>query len=308
MLASQNVAPTGLSATVSPGTPTVSAGGSGGQVPLVLASDWSTAIGETTAAMLDTNKPVASRWTEFTNNTPTTQRSHCSVIAATGLGFPSGMANVLKVDQYATTFSDVRAVQLWRAPVGSEILVYRLYYRMDIPNSYGNLSVNAYHPIEAESGAPPNDWEIQLNVFGNGTYTFQWAWAGRHYQATLNKFQTYRFEWKFLRVGTSSFKLDVRVYNASNVLVVDRNNLINPNTSASLATEDLTGTIQDVYTSDTPNTSGTRSLTVGTNGPFGWDNVGTVTRDALTYYGGVAVAITTDPTVWLGPYVPGEHG
>jgi hypothetical protein len=286
----------------------------GGQPTFVFTSAFNTATGNGDAAVRDTNLTVP--WTEHTNNLPYSTRSECRVVSATGLGFPAGMTNVLLADHYETTFSDVRVVDQWTAPVGTESLYFRLYYNCSIPNSYGNLPINSYHPIEPQPNNPPFEFEFLVEVKGDGTFKLWMAIAlqvtgyatERYITPALNKFEAYRIEWRYIRQSTLDanrglYKYDARITNSAGTVVADRTNMVASfDSHNTLAVDDPATPLTEL--SGTSST--VRALTIGTNGPASWDTpvaVGGVTRDAFTYYGGVAVSKQD----WCGAYVAGEH-
>jgi hypothetical protein len=306
-------------------------GGGGGSSPtLLFASDWtnSTLGSLADADIRDTTKAIP--WTSGTSRSGNFSQIYAA--SATGLGFPAGMSKVLKVDHYGTTFATVEVVRQWPQPIVGGFSAHRMYWRCDIPNSYGNLEMNSYHPIEPMAFHPPLQFEYQIGVNADGTLTFRISLGFSNnttvgqapdnyvkYDVTLVKFKTYRIEWKQIRISavdTSTdidynYNYDVRIYDESVSVTTPaftgadfmRISGPNPPTPSSLAAEAPVNFTMSETNPDGTTTS--RSQTVGTNGAAGtnWNSVGTTTRDAFTYFGGVAVSQQD----WCGPYVPGEH-
>jgi len=288
---------------VSPGTSTIQANCEGvsastiltvidapaaGSVPLIFASDFSTALGNSANAISDGGKPI--HW-----NDTHPDADQLYVVSAAGLGFPSNITNVLRTRYMGVNSADVKTLDQWAEPATGQSLYFRMYYRLDIPNSYGNLASGGHHPIEPVPGACPFQWEIRIGSNANGTMDFKVSLAAYDYMLTLNKFQTYRYEWSFKnRTSTGSYKFEIRVFDASGNLVGWNGSFIRMNTTISLAADDPTFALGSECL---------RSLTVGSNGPSGWESVGVNAADAFSYHSGVAVSRTG----WIGPYVPGEH-
>lgn len=127
-------------------------------VNVVFNSDWATATGTTDAALRDTNRPslpgAGLSWDTqtFGANSPVLG----DVIATTGLGFPQGMANCLRVskltvDNFGLCYVGTDASQSttnfhWaQLPVG-QAWAYRYYWRFDIPDSEPADGTNSNHP------------------------------------------------------------------------------------------------------------------------------------------------------------------
>jgi hypothetical protein len=305
----------------------------GTQPTLLFASDWTNATRGSIADadIRDTTKAIP--WSSGTSRAGNFSRIYA--VSAAGLGFPAGMSNVLCVDHYSNTFATVEAVRLWPDPAVGGFNAHRLYYRCDIPNSYGNLPLNSYHPIEPMSGHPPLQFEFQIGVNANGTWTLRIALGftanttiGQapelyvKYDLVLSKFKTYRLEWKQQRILATdtggdhdyNYTLDVLVFDESVSATVPAYTAADfirisgptPPALASLAHDNpLPFTMSSTVPVELSTT--TRAQTVGTNGAAQWDEspylVGMTTRDAFTYIGGVAVSQQD----WCGPYVPGEH-
>ena len=268
-------------------TLTVQDGQSGG-APLVFASDFTTALGNSAAAVSDANKTP--HWNDIHPDA-----DQLYVVSAAGLGFPSTITNVLRTRYMGVNSADVKTINQWPEPATGQSQYYRLYYRLDIPNSYGNVPSPGHHPIEPVPGACPFEWEFRIGSNNDGTLDFKVSLPGTDYVMRLNKFQTYRYEWAFKnRSATGSYKFEIRVFDASNNIIGWNGTFTRINSTRTLAADDPTVTVSAPCM---------RALTVGSNGPSGWESIGTTAQDAFSYHSGVAVS----QVGWIGPYVPGEH-
>jgi len=266
----------------------VSAPVTGGGVPLIFASDFSTGLGNSQAAVTDASKPI--HWNDWHPDT-----DQLYVVSAAGLGFPAGINNVLRTRYMGYNSADVKTLNQWPEPAVGGSLYFRMYYRLDIPNSYGNLPSGGHHPIEPVPGACPFQFEYRIGSNADGTMDFKATLPTGDYMLRLNKFQTYRYEWAFKnRNSSGAYKFEIRVYNAAGTQIGSNSNFIRVNTNISLATENP----------DVPmGTDCIRALTIGSNGPTGWESVGTTAADAFSYHSGDAISTAG----WIGPYVPGER-
>jgi len=261
---------------------------SGGQVPLVFASDFSTGMGNSQAAITDASKPI--HWNDWHPDA-----DQLYVVSAAGLGFPAGINNVLRTRYMGVNSADVKTLNQWPEPLTGQGMYFRIYYRLDIPNSYGTLASGGHHPIEPVPGACPFQFEFRIGSNTNGTMDFKATLPTGDYLQVLNKFQTYRFEWAFTnRTSAGAYKFEIRVYDASGTQVASNSTFHRMNSTITLGQDNP----------DVPLASDCiRSLTIGSNGPSGWESVGTTAADAFSYHSGVAMS----QVGWIGPYVPGEH-
>ena len=258
-----------------------------GGVPLIFTSDWTTGLGNSASAVTDANKTP--HWNDMNPD-----RDQLYVISSAGLGFPANMPNVLRVRYMGINSADVRSIRQWQTPPVGGSLYVRFYFRFDVPNSYGNIGYQGNHPIEAEPGSCPFEWEHRLGSNSNGTMTWSFM-LGPDYNVTLNKGQVYRLEYAFKnRTANDTYTADIRVYDAAGTLVADARNFLHLYTTNSLASEAPAVPISPACL---------QSLTMGSNGPSGWETIGVNTADSWLYLGGVAVSYAG----WPGPYVPGEH-
>ena len=261
---------------------------SGGAVPLVFASDFSTGLGNSQAAITDASKPI--HWNDWHPDA-----DQLYVVSAAGLGFPAGVNNVLRTRYMGYNSADVKTLSQWPEPVTGGSMYFRIYYRLDIPNSYGNLPSGGHHPIEPMPGACPFQWEYRIGTYTDGTMDWKVSLPTGDYVQRLNKFQTYRFEWAFKsRTSAGAYKFEIRVYDASGTQVASNSTFHRMNSTITLGQDNP----------DVPMGSDCiRSLTIGSNGPTGWETVGTTAADAFSYHSGVAMS----QVGWIGAYVAGEH-
>ncbi|HWA56747.1 MAG TPA: hypothetical protein VG692_05800 [Gemmatimonadales bacterium] len=243
----------------------------------IFASDWSGGI-------LDGGK-----WTRWGNN------GALAAVAASGLGFPTGMANVLRVTMGTGTFDWVEADNKWGMPAIGESRAFRLYVRNEVGAVSGGWA--ATHPVESKGtdGSISGSfyaWHIGSNT--NSTFPIAFgteaAWPRNYISTsnttgsdvgTLQKNTTYRLEWKWTRTATSTYTLDMRITDSSGNVIED-NSTIRAWGGSTLASNN-TG-----FPLDAASVTGMR---VGING--GFSAAGT----QYVYWGGFAVCAD-----WCGAY------
>lgn len=196
--------------------PSVSPSGGGGP-ELVFASDWSTATGTGNTAVLDGGK-----WDTANNvNSPTAGR--VTVISASGLDFPSGMANVLAIryENSTDTFCGISLANGWDLPPIGGSIYFRTYFRHDISGSHSAIN---HHPVQMCSSAgsccPQGWWRMAKGAtFPMGVSAAE-SGGGEHLWATtISRETTYRFEEQYERTGTNTYTMHLRIYNSANQLV-----------------------------------------------------------------------------------------
>ncbi len=287
------VAPGGLVAGVTSGGPvtiTATSEGQSGTASITVTttsvgttlfeSDWRTATGTSTTALRDGTK-----WSEWVNYGGP---QLLSVVPATGLGFPSGMANVLRVLQMGE--QDAEHMQLTNgipAPQVGSHLYYRIYTRVDEAAQSGGSD----HPVEPMPGACPFLWTFKRSIGATGwrpewqfsnTPSEEW-WSLR---VQLQKNAVYRIEWHFHFITSSTFKFDTRIYDAAGTLLYTDADFLSGNfLNQTLLARDpnFRNTNNDCF----------RHLFVGNNGQANWTATNT-----YTYWGGVKVCRDG----WCGAY------
>lgn len=250
------------------------AGGGGGPAPnLIFDSRWTNGTGLGNTAVGDgglwaVNQGVAGDQLE--------------VISASGLGFPAGIVNVLRVRQEGESdFCDVQASGLPQPGAGSDRF-YRLYTRWDEGNQ------PAYdHGIEPIPGGCAVDWAIKRQPRAGGVHhyhQFGSTPSDPYYglitsggaDILLSKTLAYRYEWHFHFLSTTTFKIgDIRIYDAAGSLLYDRTNFYHldfpGNASWRLDVRDPTFTIGATCL---------QNFLLGNNGQSGWTATETYTYHA----------------------------
>lgn len=257
---------------------------------LLFGSDWSGDTGESTPAVTD-----GGRWSVIGNT-----EDRVTVVPATGLGFPSGMENVLRIRHRTSHAVGVYRDRGWPAPAINEHLYYRVYIRMSIAQADPPPLDNSAHPIMARPGT------AAFALLQNLGQTFRWTLAinnspndnTHRFSFNAQRDAVYRFEFHYHRLTATTARLEVRVYDAGDVLVATGSDM--PCTAGHLAAH----TLADVGIVVFPSAStfdGLTGMTIsheGANwGPFSDDRVN------MNYYGGVAVSRSG----WIGPYRQGQR-
>jgi hypothetical protein len=266
------------------------------QSGVVFHSDWSTTRGTSAAALLDTGKPWP--WDLEIGNGNANE-----VIPSTGLGFPSGMANVLKAGlEYNGNGAPTQLLRIDNfgphlpiPNVGSS-LYYRWYIRIELPDEY-TVDTNT-HPIQDGNAVSDCNWYLRIQGRGDGTYIGRFnvnnsnAYPdGIFTPPPLPKNQTFRYELQIHRTGSNTFNMHARVYDSSNLLVYD---------DADFANQDGTRTLADNPTLTFHNLANLGGLNVGHNGVYGAGQ-SDLFPFIHSYQGGICVR--TDG--WCGPYSGG---
>lgn len=284
------------------------ASGGGGGGTTILASDWSTATGTSNDAKTD-----GGIWPILADSS-----GRMEVIASTGLGAPSNMANVLRCDVVGSSGFNVRGEDTFLPAITvGTYRTYRYYQRVDLTSEGGSD-----HSVQLEIGAGaacadniqpqgaatgywlnPNWWNP--NSFGSQT-------GGSGYgQSSDKRFLPngvfHRIEKKIhFPTSTTNRLFDFRVFSVaadglSETQVVAATDMwvfhsvaTGGSWTESLATVDMTSDHSDlnaVY----------RSFFMGFNGAP-WSGVSPNYR----YFGGLRVIDSADADDWCGAYVPGE--
>lgn len=257
----------------------------------LLDADWSTATGTTDNALMDGG--------EF-NGTANTPATELEVIAATGLGFPVGMTNVLRVTHHVSPASGwVESDEQWAARGDDESLFYRFYLRNGVPDSEGAVSSSSHHPFEtAGGGVGTQGWSFNFGWADDGTFPFKlilvgvsggaqrWRVRSGGAYVNLSKDTTYRFEFQFTRTAANTYTIHARIYNAADELLYS---------DSDWATEDVPFTPMttagvDIAIPDSD--AGLRRWRIGINGGPA------VSEDRYHYVGGVMVRADD----WAGAY------
>ncbi len=246
---------------------------------LVFVSDWRTAVGMGVDAVRDGGK-----WNDsFVNVT------RMMVIAATGLDFPGGMANVLRMRcrESESQYSILQKFNGWPLPpVGGSI-----YRRVYIKHTLHGTSIS-FHPYEPSPGACA--FESNTTITGTDPFLFELRDSDHRWQISLPRGATYRYEERYRRVGASQWVTEARIYNSANVLIrtnADFRCSVHGNFDHSLA-DGLTNRMDDGCM---------------VNHSIGWQGGGgnrgsDDENNNSIYWGGYAVSLSD----WCGPYTPSE--
>lgn len=252
---------------------------------LVFASAWDAATGTSDNAVTD-----GSVW-----NGPTGSSLLLEVIASTGLDFPSGMTNVLRIEQPENTGHN--AINLgpgaWDLPANGSSIWKRIYWRNNA-TSVGKSGL--LHPLQscASGGSLCGDLWWKHDYPGGSVWKLliqpqDTTWPNNQFTpGSVFAFNTtYRIEWEFARISTTTWNLHCRIYDSSDVLLYEDADFGNAQ-SGSLAD---TPTI----TTDTPESQQECFLAFqgGEGVPGGGE---------FMYFGGWAVSLAD----WCGPYSSGE--
>lgn len=250
-------------------------------------SDFSTAFGNSSAALRDTGK--ANPWDLVGGQ-------GLEVIAATGLDFPC--ANVLRVTAVAASsgFATLRNANM-PLPANGQSRWYRFYARYTFPDG---LEDQQTHPVQdGGAGSQINwEWAVLHNLGGNGRFTPSLQlhsnnpFADYRWNPTpLNKNQTYRFEWQILRVSDTTFQLHVRVYDSAGTLVLSDANYRNEGGTRTLAAVPTPTLLFN-------NVNNLDGLNAGCNGISG-------SAPPFPFVYGYQSAFAVSGTDWIGPYAGG---
>jgi uncharacterized protein YjdB len=241
-----------------------SGGGATGTGTVVWSSDWSA------GGLRD-----GTNWSS-SQDSPT--GAVLSVVASSGLGFPSGMSNALRVGYPAPGGGSVRVENRWAEPSVGQTLYFRTHMRYSIRDAAGNLGASSHHPIQPKPGSCPYQWEFRFGSSSNGNVPTEIVFydGPGSYQLSggLSKNVAYLLEWAFTRVGTSgtsgTYTARVRI-NGTDVTSNFRRY-----DGAALTNAPATPISGECV----------RALFVGNNGPQ-W--TGTSATADFVYYGGTAV-------------------
>lgn len=286
-------------------------GGGGGGVSLDWFSDWRAGTGSGGAAIHDGTGANAKWGSDSGGNVGT---ANLQVIAASGLGFPAGMTNVLQSVLPTTTVSSmVRTTKgKFPSPSTGQYIYYRWYMRCDFPNLTDGFDTGGLsnHPITSdninEAGSGPGElkWEYhQMNVASN---QLNWWFeiepfnSSQKYRlsnvggAVMMRTSTYMLEQRLLRTGAATAKVALRITDSSNALIATETNFINNNNG----TTTLAADNPDIPLGSDPDAQ-FQTFSCGNNGP----NLDAGrSAPASTYWGGWATRVSASASDWIGTY------
>jgi len=190
-------------------------GGGGATYPgtVTWSAGWAGATGSGTTAITDN-----SNFTSVEGS-----GSYLSVVAATGLGFPTGMTNVLKTNLAGATSLNHQIVKtdIAGAPAVSSYSFHRWFFRVA---TSGTQDFGDFHPIEigvspihhSVNGFSPDPSNIDLHMYPGQTdgslsypYNATWYTDTSTHGAAAN--HTYCMELRFQRVTSTTVRMDMRI-------------------------------------------------------------------------------------------------
>lgn len=249
-------------------------------------SDWSTALGNTRAAITD-----GGRWPVLVCDR--THANVATVVAGAPLGF-TRTPHVLRMQQRGP--NDCAMLQVNDVVPVSTTHWGRFYIRNDEngnsgdhPTGYNNAhwgggAIQAV-PLARESAAhvAPGTWRI--TVGGPGPYPFRKWWG-----PALQNGVWYRYEWEMRYLGPSRFQFWPRVYDASGALVADADDFVQEDAPGA-------GTLTLAAWLGAGNSATLQSAALARH--FGIGHEGTSGTATMGYWYYARFAMST--TGWIGP-------
>lgn len=282
---------------------------------VVFRADWSTALGNTQAALRDLNKTLPFDYCGGS--------AEVAVVPTAGLGFPVALANALRITRnnqdswfgcrIGTDANGVPGNVHWPQLAPGQANYWRVYLRVDIPNSEGNIlssSGLSHHPIQMAANTgnfePTNFFSRADGTYAIEMYTFAQqnpfpqdkAVLGQFttpddYGQRLPKFTTLRYEWMVRRELTTGYSIAFRIYNDANQLLWSEDGI--GALRGAVMTERGSGqvTLKSLDGKYNADLATLQSLQIGENG--GWHSY---SQNVYFYWGALAMC-----TSWCGPYV-----
>lgn len=304
------------------------AGGGSGPANVKFHSAWNYGgLGGTVANLTDVGNPLLP-WDGVLNNAP----AILNVVLGIGLpngrpAPPDGILSVLQTKRLAGS-SDVGFCSIgvnsvgadtpkWAQLADGEIIRWRFYSMMDIPNAEGDKSGDSNHPVQIPSGtssfcnlksnSPMADgtqtWAtgavqqpFPTDVWCLGTFNGVTFWGQQ-----IPKFVWYRHEYSWARIDATHYTMEHRIYDAAGGLMWSPDGV----GASGGAIKNVTGGAQITQASFAgqflapPNQNYTQSFACGHNGGTAFTT--------LCYYYWAAVCICQGPTIstpLIGAYNP----
>ena len=263
---------------------------------LGFASDWATAIGNGADALLDGGKwhEASGRTTQLFDGVPGGE-----VVAADGLGFPAGMANVYRGLLYSSCDPTVRQsspIVDYDTPAIGELFHLRLYFRVA---AEPQVNVGVMHWLHL-GGLDPI---ITKNIVGTGPGGRQLMWPGEGYWTYADVIaadHTYRFTVGLERTGQDQATARyIRLYDENEQLVVGEDGM---------TVESMTGGGIIMFDELTHSLAGDpdRAFRMFNIGPNDSLVSGYTGPNNFLYFGGFAVRVSASIDDEIGPYQLGE--
>lgn len=268
-------------------------------------SDWATDTGITSNALRD-----GTRWGAADNNSG--RLAVVSVASLAGLGtpvtgFPSGMANVLRVELASSGADDLTKTGIGSVMSVGESRSWRLWLAVAVSNGAGNYtSITPNHPFEPATGNDANTWNWNFGSRSTGLFPItlnflETPWPSRWHpanpQVDLTKFEAYRLEWMVTKTSDSggtgaatgtacgAYTASARIYDKNGTLVYSDSTLYNQG-AVSLAANPAVRCVDTAL----------QKVLVGNNGASTW-----VGLPAGEYYYAGGLIVCTDAE-WPGGY------
>ena len=278
---------------------------SAGPTGIVFHSDWSTALGNTQAALLDISKPVpwaiaiGSGW----GNAPDSQ----AAIAPNPGGFPTQNVFRVVIPFGGTEHGTARIIRTDDIPVpaNGQSLYYRWYASVNLPDPLPAGFDALWHPWQDGQASSGSNWEWEVVGRTVGDNIPAGKWRSRMYlkgRSTHRRFfvdldlnTVYRFELRVLRISDTEFDVETRVYlGDSTTPLFDTDDFMSIDGGGThLGSAGITAPFVD------PNNL--NGLNMGQNDVM--QGMVAVGKDILFgYQAGVAVSNSD----WIGPYANGK--
>jgi len=203
---------------------------SGGLPADMLHSDWTTKTGTDDDALRDTSQGTVI-WATADGGP-----GQLSVIAATGLGFPGSITNVLKNDMSVAQSSEIQTTSL-PVPAIGESQYDRWYFRCDFDPGVGTVAGGSHHMWYTQVGAETSTHGIfylgaRESSGGAEDEIILWfncpdgpgggGWViPRRTIAYLDRDTVYRIERHWYRVDADNVNLHMRLYDAAGDILYD---------------------------------------------------------------------------------------
>lgn len=262
---------------------------------LVFASDWGTAAGTSSNAIGDGGK-----WPILDNSA-----GSVAVVSTSGLGFPSGMTNVLRIAYDSPDATGLGIQNGWPLPAIGEFLARRYCIRSSV------TVTGDHHPLQSayQGGTCPYAAEINLFHRAAGTYNLTpthksdgqdfatVTWYMWDIDTDLTNDVVYQVEERFERITSSTYHYDIRIWNAAGTVILFNNSNFNDSWNG---WGSLAAVPRPVITIKPVSGEGDclRHFFIVNQGR-NWG------ASQHIHYGGFAVLISRNGS-WCGPYAPGE--
>lgn len=276
----------------------------GGSGEVAWSTDWRAARGTTTDALRDGGK-----WSSHVGNTSpmliVEGEPLGAVTSAAGLGFPGTMDNVFRSMVYEdgqelgfTVRRTAPSLAPYQVPAVGEYMFTRIYTRLEAREG-DNVGVLHWLHWGGEGGhlwaeyvGRVTSGEISLALLANPNQhddAVHWV--------TVPVNQTYRLEVRLFRDTSSTARLSVRLFDAAGNLLGDDDDFHENGTPLRAANPAISydGNADAFF----------RQFQAGANNSV---LLGGMVAPGFLYLGGLAVAVSSDPDMWIGGYPAANEG